>query len=173
MKKTAAAVLCVLMMSSCTPQKAPENTAAPLSAPTSAPVRTMIAPTDKISDDKMTVLGETSVTVDGEFCDIALATDAERADDGYMMWDDSQRWTLTVTNDENTFVLLDTHMHGKAYFDVTKRGEETVITLIRTTSAGITATEYTYADGAFYAEELITAAKDGNNIYSSIPDYIE
>lgn len=179
MKKILTISLCVLMLASCGPQNTqptPEPTAVPTSTPSqnSTTVKTMISPSDKSPvKDSWTVLGEVGLTVGGEYCDIVLATDAQRGSDGYMMWDDSQEWALTVTNEQSTFVLFDSRMHGKAYFDVTKRGGESVITLIRTSTAGMAVTEYTYSDGAFYAEEIITPANDGNNIYSSIPDYID
>lgn len=178
MKKIFAVMLCALMLASCgtqeemTPSPSPDATAQATKEPEKNSDRTKIEPSGTSPiDESWTVLGEAGMTIGGEYCDIYLATSAQRASDGYMMWDDSQQWALTVSNETETYVLLDANIHGKAYMIVENRSNTPVISLIRSTSTGLAVTEYTYEDGAFYGEEILNPPSDGNNIYSSIPDY--
>lgn len=179
MKKLITVILCLGMLTACgrqtTPAPAPSpSPQAPTQTAPATPVRTMISPSgnNPIGKD-WTVLGETSMFLGEEYADVILATDAKRGEDGYMMWDDSHKWALVVEGEENSYVLFSSKMSGKAYIDVTARGDETVISLITTSTVGMSMTEYIYSDGAFYAEEVITPKDNGNNIYSSIPDYLE
>ena len=182
MKKILSAVLCLLMLSSCginthdtpsMPSSAPAASSAPSGSQSTA-VKTMISPSDAspIGAD-WTILGETFITLDSDFADVYLATAAKRGADGYIMWDDSQEWALTVVTDSETYVLFDKHLHGKLYIDVTTRGETPVISLIHTSTVGLKVTEYVYEDGAFYSQTVIAPDDNGNNIYSSIPEYME
>ena len=126
-----------------------------------------------ISTDGMTVLGEAMINIDGGIADVYLMTSAQMGDDGYMLWDDSQRWVLAAWDGSSSYTLFDSDIHGKAYIDVSDSESGTVISLIRIQSVGMTVTKYTYKDGVFYAEDVLTAEPDGNNIYTSIPDYRE
>ncbi len=178
MKKIFLVMLCVTLLASCgirpTPP-APQTGVVPTDVPIAPPaVKTMIEPTKvkPISDD-WTILGEVGVIIGGEYTDIILATDAKRGDDGYMMWDDSHSWRLVAIGEENCYSLFDKRISGTSYIDVTMEGEDAKIKLISTSTAGLSVTEYTYSEGAFYAEELIKPDSDGNRIYSSFPEYYE
>ena len=176
-KRILAAFMCVALLGACAPkQTVTEPTPTPVSNQGGQPsaVRTMISPTEKnpIGDD-WTVLGEVGVVIDGEYTDILLATEAERGDDGYMMWDDTQKWALVAEGEENNYVLFNRQVDGQMYIDVATENDLPVILLIHASTVGMSVTKYTYSDGAFYAEEIITPASNGNNIYSSFPEYKE
>ena len=180
MKKILAAALCLLMLTSCGPNSSDTPSTPEPAPPTASPsgqnnsVKKMISPSDKSPiDDSWTILGETFMTIDGDFADIYLATTAERGEDGYMLWDDSQEWALTVVTENETYVLLNEYLHGKLYIDVTTKGETPVISVIQTTTVGLSVTEYVYENGAFYSQNVIVPDGNGNNIYNSIPDYLE
>lgn len=175
MKKILAAVMCVVLLGACAPkQPVTEPTPTPVSNQNGQPsaVKTMISSTDKNPiDDDWTVLGEVGVVIDGDYTDILLATEAERGDDGYMMWDDTQKWALVADGEGNNYVLFNALVDGQMYIDVATENDMPVILLVHTSTVGMTVTKYTYSDGAFYAEELITPTENGNNIYSSFPEY--
>lgn len=177
MKKILAVFMCTALLGACAPKNpVTEPTPTPLINQGGEPsaVRTMISPTDKnpIKDD-WTVLGEVGVVIDGEYTDILLATEAERGDDGYMMWDDTQKWALVADGEENNYNLFNSLVDGQMYIDVATENNLPVISLVHTSTVGMSVTKYTYSDGAFYAEELITPSADGNNIYTSFPEYVD
>lgn len=179
MKKLTIALICALSLCGCAantdaPQSSPEPTAQTAVQDKNSAVKTMIAPSDKspIGED-WTTLGEAMLPIGADFGDVYLATDAHRGADGYMMWDDLQSWAVTVEVDSKTYVLLDEKLHGKVYIDVETRGTTPVVTVLHTSTVGLNVTEYVYEDGSFYAEKVIEADDNGNNIYSSIPEYIE
>ena len=178
MKKLLCILLCALMLASCT--KAPVSTNQPTQ--TDSTVNTeqtqknlkKIEKSNKtVETDDMTVLGETMINIDGGIADVYLMTSAQMGNDGYMLWDDSQRWKLVAGDESGSYTLFDSDIHGKAYIDVSESKSGAVISLIKISTVGMTVTKYTYNDGAFYAEDVLTAEPDGNNIYTSIPDYRE
>jgi len=117
-------------------------------------------------------LGEIGLMIDGEFADIYLATDAETDKDGEILWDDSQDWALVVAGENNNYVLFNENLYGKAYIDVATVDNLPEITLVTTSSIGISVKKYTYSDGAFYEESVIDPADNGNSIYGTFPDYM-
>lgn len=175
MKKIFAIILCLAALTAC--GKKTDNVTPP--PPTGAPVapnaiKTMITPTEvKPIDGDWTTLGEVGVIIDGEYTEIILATEAERDNDGYMMWDDSHRWRLVALGETNSYSLFDGRLGGIAYIEVEMEGEVPSVKLISTSTVGLGVTEYTYSDGAFYAEEVIKPDTNGNRIYSSFPEYYE
>lgn len=179
MKRILAAVMCVAILGACAPrQTITDPTPTPIESESgqgqTSAIRTMISPSDKNPiTDKWTTLGEVGMVIDGEYTDILLATDAKRGDDGYMMWDDTQKWALVAAGEENTYVLFNSRVDGQMYIDVATENDLPVISLVHTSTVGMSVTKYTYQDGAFYAEELITPSSNGNNIYTSFPEYME
>lgn len=174
-KQILAAIICAAMLAGCGAEKVkPEPTTQPVASPSAEPGkdRGMITPVSDYKDVAKTVLGESEVTIDGETAQIILSTSAVRDSDGYVMWDDSQQWTLRVEYKGETYILFDSHIHGKLYFDVTERGGKPEITLMQSSTVGLGITRFVYADGAFYAEKIVEPEGSGNNIYSSIPDYM-
>ena len=179
MKRILAAVMCVAILGACAPrQSVTEPTPTPVQGEggqgQTSFVRTMISPTDKNPiDDDWTVLGEVGVVIDGEYTDILLATEAERGDDGYMMWDDTQKWALVADGEEDNYILFNALVDGQMYIDVATVDKEPEISLLHTSTAGLSLTKFTYADGAFYAEEIVTPLAKSNSIYNSFPQYTE
>ncbi|MBQ7793469.1 MAG: hypothetical protein IJ366_03010 [Clostridia bacterium] len=178
MKKLLAVILCAAALTACggrdTAEPTPTPTPTPVGTPVPSDVRTMITPsqTNPIKDN-WTTLGEVGVVMDGEYTDIILATEAQRGGDGYMMWDDSQRWALVAVGEDNTYTLFDENMGGTAYIEVAMEGDSPAVNLVTTATVGLAVTKFTYSDGAFYAEELVTPEASGNEIYSSFPEYFE
>lgn len=178
MKKLISVSLCVLMLASCA--KLPVSTNQPTQTDSPQKVeepqknlKKIEKSNEAVDTDGMTVLGETMINIDGSIADVYLLTSAQMGNDGYMLWDDSQKWKLVAGDENGSYTLFDSDIHGKAYIDVSESESGTVISLIRISTIGMTVTKYTYKDGAFYAEEVLTAESNGNNIYTSIPDYRE
>ncbi len=174
MKKLLLAMLCVLTLTACkggetvVPTPPPQESSAPNT------VKTMITESQQSPiKDSWTTLGEIGVVVDGEYTDIILATEAQRGADGYMLWDDSQRWALVAKGDESIYTLFDENMSGTAYMEVSMKADLPSVKLITSSTMGLAVTEYTYSDGAFYAQKLVEPTADGNRIYSSFPEYFE
>lgn len=121
---------------------------------------------------EQTVLDTATISLGNDFADITLSTDAKKDKTGEMIWDDSQAWTLTVDCDEgDDFVLFDERTSGRVYYDVTQNGDEVIISVIQTTTAGLEVTEYKYANGAFVKSAVLTTDSNGNNIHTSFPEY--
>lgn len=176
MKKLIAILMCLMALTACTDVNYPADTTPTPQAGANSEqsLRTMIAPTDENPiKDNWTTLGEVGYIIDGEYCDIILATDAERDKNGEIAWDDSQKWALVVVGESRNFVLFDSRLNGKAYMNVTTEDKLPTITLICDTPAGVSATGYIYSEDAFYQEELIVPENNGNNIYSTFPEYTE
>lgn len=176
MKKLLAIFICLIALTGCSESDYPTDTNPTLSgsANSSQSLRTMIAPTNKNPiGSSWTTLGEVGYIIDGEYCDIILATDAETDSSGEIAWDDSQNWALVVVGESRNFVLFNSRLNGMAYMNVTTQDNLPVITLVCDTPAGISATGYIYSEDAFYQEELITPENNGNNIYSTFPEYNE
>lgn len=176
MKKLLAILMCLMALASCADLNNPTDTTPTPSNNANTPqaLRTMLSPTDDNPiGDNWTILGEVGYIIDGEYCDILLATDAERDSSGEIAWDDSQNWALVVVGESRNFVLFDSRLSGKAYMNVTTQDNLPVITLVCDTPAGISATGYIYSEDAFYQEDLIIPENNGNNIYSTFPEYNE
>lgn len=179
MKKLLMVMMCVGLLSACAKENTPiepQKSAEPqvTQKPGASGVKTMISASDKSPiSDSWTTLGEAMLPVGDDLADVYLATTAVRGSDGYMQWDDSQEWAVTVELEDEVFVLMDEHLHGKVYIDVTTRNKQPVVSVIHTSTIGMNVTEYVYENGSFYADALITADGSGNNIYNSIPDYYE
>lgn len=174
MKKLLAILMCIAALSACTGDMNPIDTPPTPSANANDPqsLRTMIASTDSNPiKDNWTVLGEVGFIVDGEYCDIKLATDAQTDSSGEIAWDDSQNWALVAEGESRNFVLYNSRLNGMAYMNVTTEENLPVITLICDTPVGIKVTRYSYSEDAFYEEELVSPESNGNNIFSSFPQY--
>ncbi len=172
MKKLLLAILMTMLLASCggngespAPSPSPE-------ANTPMATRMITATRDNPIKDNWTVLGEIGLMIDGEFADIYLATDAETDKGGEILWDDSQDWALVVAGENNNYVLFNENLYGKAYIDVATVDNLPEITLVTTSSIGISVKKYTYSDGAFYEESVIAPADNGNSIYGTFPDYM-
>ena len=172
MKKLLLAILMVMLLASCgnkTESPAPSPTP---EVNTQKETKMITATYDNPIKDNWTVLGEVGLMIDSEFADIYLATEAETDKDGEILWDDSQRWALVVEGEKDTYVLFNEDIYGKAYIEVDTVDNLPEITLVTTSSIGLSAVKYTYSDGAFYEEKVITPDENGNNIYSTFPDYL-
>jgi len=178
MKRIFGILICVIMLTACTNKPVSNNqtmeNASPANVEQTEKKLKRIDKSDKAVDTNgMTVLGEAMINIDGGIQDVYLMTSAQMGNDGYMLWDDSQRWVLAAGDESSSYTLFDSNIHGKAYIDVSESESGTVISLIRIQTVGMTVTKYTYKDGAFYPEDVLTAEPGGNNIYTSIPDYIK
>ena len=172
MKKLFMVILSVMLLASCK-----GNTETPTPSPSPEAIiqkeTRMITPSlDNPIKNNWTTLGEVGLMIDSEFADIYLATEAETDKDGEILWDDSQRWALVVEGESETYVLFDEDIYGKAYIEVDTVDNLPEITLVTTSSIGLSAVKYTYQDGAFYEEIVIEPNENGNNIYSTFPDYL-
>ncbi len=93
---------------------------------------------------------------------VVLVTSAQKDEDGFFMWDDSQHWALYVENDEGIYPLYDSSIHGRLSMNVSEHylenGEiEDVIRLTISQSAGFEIREYRFSDGVFHESVAYTA----------------
>lgn len=177
MKRFTAILVCILTLTlaSCanpiTPNNTPSSTPTP-STDNQAPLKTMLSPTSSIEKySDWTALGEVGYIIDGDYYDLRLLTDAEQSKDGDMIWDDSQNWALVAVGENKSYLLYNARLSGMAYMNVTTSENLPIITLIIDTPTGIGAKKYTYSDGSFYEENVITPENNGNSIFSSFPEY--
>ncbi len=185
MKKLFAILLCAMMLTACKEgdvtqmEQSSEQSLTPTQTTTQTTtpaVKTMIVSSEvEPIDDEWTVLGETTVEIDGKSAEVILATSATRESDGYMSWDDSQLWRLIVTSEDNSYSLFDGRLYGAAYVDVSMTGEKydkPSIRLLNSSAVGLTVTEYVYSDGTFYKENVLLPDGATNNpTYNSFPEY--
>ncbi len=179
MKKLFAIFMCVAVLAgcSCNTGETPKPTPAPTPTPVVSTPETEkiiieaseVAPIEK----SWTTLGNLGILLGGESTDIVLATSAMRDDDGYMMWDDSQEWRLVALGENKSYSLLDETMVGISYIDVSMENDIPSVKLITSSTMGLSVTEYTYEDGAFYKSVIIEPDSNGNQIYNSFPEYFE
>ncbi|MBS7299330.1 MAG: hypothetical protein KIG65_09690 [Eubacteriales bacterium] len=177
MRKILTLMMCVLLLGACTPKTPVTDTTpapSPLESAQPSAIRTMIAPTESNPiKDNWAVVGEVGVIMGDEYVDVILAADAEYDSDGSIIWDDAQKWALVATGEDKNYVLFDEFADGQMYMDVVTVDKQPEISLIHTSTAGLALTKYTYSDGAFYAEEVVTPSEKGNSIYNSFPQYTE
>ncbi|MDO4618301.1 MAG: hypothetical protein Q4B31_02120 [Clostridia bacterium] len=177
MKKLFLVILTIATLASCSGKNAtPAASPAPVPSPSNGESQNIAAissTTDNPIGGSWTVLGEVGLLFGDDYYDIYLATEAERDENGEMMWDDSQKWALVAVGEKNNYVLFDEDIHGQAYMEVDVIDDIPTITLIRTSSLGLSVTRYHYVfeNSHFITDTVITPIDSANNIYTSFPEY--
>ncbi len=122
-----------------------------------------------------TKLGEFSFDFDRDGDDekIELYTQAERAEDGKIIWDDGQDWLLVVIDGDDYYPLFDSRIQlGSLYFGVWQENNAPVISSAVITSAGAALKNFIY-DSAQKGYKAQNGFDTGgiNLLHSSIPSY--
>jgi len=111
---------------------------------------------------------------------ILLATSAQ-TENGEMLWDDSQYWTLAVLTEEGAYNLFFERVNGRVYAEVNEAYVQGVATTIITAyifSGGdreVRNYTYSYNEDAFIEEQMFTTKSFStggiSNMYSTFPEY--
>lgn len=124
----------------------------------------------------VTKLSHYSLDIDGDGANetIELYTQAERAPDGQMAWDDGQNWLLVVVDGNNYYPLLQQYVQlGNVYYAVWYANSNAVtITAAVATGSNVSLINYIYDDErkAFISQSLFDTDAI-NMMYNSIPNY--
>lgn len=191
-----AAVLGVMLTAGC--EKAsdllkPEETEAPVVTATQNPIpereneieepQTTIACTQILQmTNDWTIMGDFyhEITQKGKEDRIVLATSAQD-ENGEMMWDDSQYWTLAVISEDGAYNLFSQRMQGRVYAEVNEGFVNGLTTTIITayifgsTDRDIRNYVYDSEKDVFveYQEYTTKSFSTGgiNNLFTSMPEY--
>lgn len=117
---------------------------------------------------------------DGTDEDVVLLTTAQRGADGKLVKDDGQEWLLYISDKQSCYVLFDDYVQlGDVYFEVSdyykNDNAEPKITVVVSTGAGFSVTNFSYDKSGKYMGEVVYDTKnetDGgiNRRFSSIPE---
>lgn len=122
-----------------------------------------------------TKLKEFSFDFDGDGVDekIELHTQAEKSQDGEMMWDDGQNWLLVIVDGNEFYSLFQDRIQlGSLYFGVWQKDKTPVISSAIITGANAGLKNYIY-DGTQKGYRIQDGFDTGsiNLLYNSIPGY--
>lgn len=165
---------------------APEETPAPENTPAenasgSSGIITGGEPADRAGMTK-TYSAAYDINSDGIEENISLYIGAETDKNGILMLEDSNRWIFEVNDGISSYTLFDSNIsHGSLYAEISEYygadgGEIPVLSLIKSTGAGLNITNYTYNKdgGGFLKSEIFstdTLSPNGvNRISSSLPE---
>lgn len=153
---------------------APQYTAEPEQPKT----QIAISQTLKMTND-WTIIGDYDISLTGKTVKdrVVMGTSA-REQNGEIMWDDSQYWTIAVLNEDGAYNLFSERMTGQVYMEV---GE---IFVNGITTPAVTAYIFSGADreirnyifaGDCFEESIVYTTKGFstggvNNLYSTLPE---
>ncbi|MDD6485223.1 MAG: hypothetical protein PUF72_11760 [Clostridiales bacterium] len=102
---------------------------------------------------------------------LSLYTSAEYAD-GVFYWDDSQKWTVEVKDEEGFYPLYSQRVSsGRVYVEAAEPSDGgTVVMVYISTSSGTKINKYTFSKSGFL-EKTVYDSGPVNTTVSSIPDY--
>lgn len=179
-----AAVSALCILSACTgqgnvstqPSEQPQQTSRATAEPTKAPAELLQAGSTSAAADGWTEVSKYryDVDADGERETIRLYTDAQRSENGELMWDDSQKWVLEMADGSNIFTLYSGAIHnGMPYFEVYEDKDGRIcIGLTVSSGAGYEIKKFVYIKDkkAFEIENVYS--EDGiNQLYTSLQAY--
>ncbi|MCH5186583.1 MAG: hypothetical protein J1F64_10760 [Oscillospiraceae bacterium] len=158
----------------------PEESAGPADENKSGSV---IKPGDKtdLSGMTKTYSGSFDFNSDDIIDNVSLYIDAQKDENGILMLEDSNKWTLVVSDGITSYTLFDsTVSHGSLYVEISEyyKNDTAIptLSLIKDSGAGLSITNYTYNKnaGGFDKSEVFStdSLSDGgiNKISSSLPD---
>ncbi len=154
----------------------------PVATESKKEVKNTISISDEMNIQKdWTIMGEYEFDVTGDGSDdrIILATSAQN-DDGEMMWDDVQDWTLTVVSADGAYNLYSKKISGAMYFEVNevyiKDDSVPAISAYIFSGSDREIRNYVFRDGVFEEDvEYAASGKFGgeiNSMYSTIPECV-
>ena len=127
-----------------------------------------------------TILGDFNyeLTKKGKKDRIVLGTSATH-NNGEMMWDDSQYWTVAVISEDGAYNLFAERIRGNVYFEINEcfmSGVNTPIVTVYIFSGNDREIRNYIFDGEAFTEEQEYTTKNFstggiNNMYSSMPQY--
>lgn len=162
------------------PEQLPENTPVQ-SEPAKQDIITGTEQPDR-SDMTKTYSAAYDINSDGIEENISLYIGAQTDKHGILMLEDSNRWIFEVSDGLSAYTLYDSNIsHGALYAEISEYygedgGEIPVLSLIKSTGAGLNITNYTYNKdgGGFMKSEIFSTDKLSsggiNRISSSIPE---
>jgi len=185
------ALCSMLCVAACTDQGNPDATAEPTApvatatpAPSAGPAGRVISASEesKIGADwsKMGSYGY-DIDSDGTKENISLYTSAKKGKNGEILWDDSQQWTLEVTDGIETFTLFDQYLPiGNIFFEIADFYDEDgneipSVMLVKSSSTDFTVIRYTFdTEKNIFTEDIVFNSDNEssggiNQRYSSFP----
>lgn len=177
----AVAALCIL--SACTSQTqnpqsgtSPQPTAQITAEPTKAPAELLQAGTVSEVLENWTEVSKYRYDIDGdgERETIRLCTDAQRGENGEMMWDDSHKWVLETVDASNIFTMYSGSIHnGMPYFEVYEDKDGRVcVGLTVSSGAGYEIKKFVYIkDKKAFEVENVYSEEGINRLYTSMQGY--
>jgi|GEM_PF-1674867 len=112
---------------------------------------------------------------DGQDEQLLLYTSAERDSKGNIMWDDGQKWLLSVEDGSGFYPLFHEYVQlGSVYFNVAGFENSPIpkVTVLLSTGAGMTLNHYSYEpEQKGFRIEPVYDSKAVNRLFTSLPEY--
>lgn len=129
--------------------------------------------TDKTSKENLSILDSYIIDIndDGSEEKIAMYVDAEIGPDGEIAWDDGQNWLFVVEGQDKEYILFDDYVQiGSIQFHIYDiQDDGFYITTTKSTTAGLTMTEYKFnkQESSFEAKEIYSTTGNVIMLYNS------
>lgn len=109
----------------------------------------------KIEDYSLLDIYDIDINADGQDESIALYTAAETDQNGEIIWDDGQNWSLIVHGQDEDYVLFDQYVQiGSIQFYVFTADDIFHIVTMQNTTAGLKMVEYTFdSDNGVFSQK--------------------
>lgn len=124
-----------------------------------------ISPVDKVPVEDLTILDqyEFDFKGNGDMGSIVTYTNAERNENGDMMWDDGQRWLIVVHSEDKDYVIFDDYVQlGQINSYVYTIEDNFYIATLSTGTANLTLKSYLYDKDKDVFIETIPFNTEGN-----------
>ena len=124
-----------------------------------------IPPVDKVPVEDLTILDqyEFDFKGNGDMGSIVTYTNAERNENGDMMWDDGQRWLIVVHSEDKDYVIFDDYVQlGRINSYIYSINGDFYIATLSSGTANLTLKLYIYNPDKDMFMETIQYNKDGN-----------
>ena len=133
--------------------------------PSDGEVTDEISPVDKVPVDDLTILDqyEFDLKGNGDMESIATYTNAERNENGDIMWDDGQRWLIVVHSEDKDYVIFDDYVQlGQINSYIYSINGDFYIATLSSGTANLTLKLYIYNPDKDLFMETIPFNTDGN-----------
>lgn len=125
----------------------------------------VISSTDTIDTEAFTLLDTYSIDIygDEEEEKVEMYVDAEKDEEGNIMWDDGQNWKMIVEGNDYSFILFEDYLQLSSMdFFIYTIDEDFYITTVNSGTANLTMTEYKYNRDNETFEKTIKSDTSGN-----------
>lgn len=132
----------------------------------------VIKESEKVDTTGLSLLDSYSLNIFGDQEDetISMYTDAEKDNEGNIMWDDGQTWKLIVHGEDKDFVLFDDYLQlASIDFFIYTLDEDFYLSTVNSGTANLTVKEYKFnkIDQAFESRVKSNTSGNVNMLYKS------